>query len=168
MPIAVIVEWYGPYDSLEDLKNAVKDEWEGKWRTLYMALADWNKYQYVGLTEYPLNRFNSHIYLNREDNKTFYIGHIVTQGITGPRNGGQPPDLKLAERALIRFLQPVLNTDKKDKDPEDFISIFSYFYDPENDDFASNPLPKFPKVLAYNPDLPQWWFTEKGVKQKRE
>ena len=61
MPVAVIVDWYGPYGRLDDLKDVVKDEWRGEGRTLYMALSGWNKYQYVGLSENPPSRIhNSH------------------------------------------------------------------------------------------------------------
>ena len=164
MPIAVIVEWYGPYDSFDKLKEAVKKEWK-KERTLYMALARGNKYQYIGRTNTPPDRINSnHKKLNHKDNEKFYIGQIVTQGITGPRNGGQPPDLKLAENTLIRALKPDLNIKNKYTDPYDIVSIFSCFYDPdsEKDEAVTNPLPKFPKMLAYNPYTEEW-FTEKGV-----
>ena len=158
MTVAVIVHWYGPYGSLYDLKKVVRKEWQYERRTLYMALASWNKYQYVGLTENPLGRIHdSHNRLNLKDNKTFYVGHIVTQGITGPRNSSQPPDLNLAEHALIRYLQPELNIHKKDKDPKEQVSIFSCFYDPKDYDKAINPLPKFPKVLAYDSELEQWF-----------
>ena len=164
MPIAVIVKWYGPYIGFNALRSVVLSEWE-KERTLYMALARGNKYQYIGRTKTPPNRINSnHKKLNHEGNEKFYIGEIVTQGITGPRNGGQPPDLKLAENTLIRALKPEFNTKNISTDPYDIVTIFSCFYDPEKDELATNPLPKFPKVLAYNPDTQQW-FTEKGVRQ---
>ena len=164
MPIAVIVEWYGPFIGFDALRCAVRSEWK-KERTLYMALARGNKYQYIGRTKTPPDRINSnHKKLNHKDNEKFYIGQIVTQGITGPRNGGQPPDLKLAENTLIRALKPELNTRNKFTDPCDIVSIFSCFYDPKNYERATNPLPKFPKVLAYNPDTQQW-LTEKGVRR---
>ena len=164
MPIAVIVKWYGPYIGFKALRSVVLSEWK-KERALYMALARGNKYQYIGRTKTPPNRINSnHKKLNHEGNEKFYIGEIVTQGITGPRNGGQPPDLKLAENTLIRALKPELNTKNISTDPYDIVTIFSCFYDPEKDELTTNPLPKFPKVLAYNPDTQQW-FTEKGVRQ---
>ena len=134
-----------------------------KKRTLYMALARGNKYQYIGRTKTPPNRINSnHKKLNHEDNEKFYIGQIVTQGITGPRNGGQPPDLKLAENTLIRALKPELNTKNKSTDPYDIVSIFSCFYHPEKYKLATKPLPKFPTVLAYNPYLGEWFWQKAG------
>ena len=166
MPIAVVVDWYGPYTGLDALRDVIHSEWEGVPRALYMALARWNTYQYIGLTTDPPNRIHEgHEHLNHNDNDRFYVGEIVTQGITGPRNGGQPPDLRLAEHALISFLQPALNRNKKYTEPEDFVSIFSCFYRPRNSagDYepATNPLPKFPTVLAYNP-YSQHWFWEAG------
>ena len=160
MLVAVIVDWYGPYTGLDALREVVQSDWQRVPRVLYMALARGNKYQYVGLTEKPLRRIRRrHPKLKHKDNERFYVGQIVTQGITGPRNGRQPPDLSLAEHALISFLQPTLNKDKKNTEPGDCVSIFSCFYHPKNYDRATNPLPKFPKVLAYNP-YRQQWFTE--------
>ena len=164
MPVAVVVDWYGPYTGHDALRDVVQAEWLGVPRVLYMALARWNKYQYVGLTTNPGNRIHEgHDQLNHEDNERFYIGEIVTQGITGPRNGGQPPDLRLAEHALIRFLKPTLNRNKKFSDPKDCVSIFSCYYRPRNraGDYepAVNSLPKLPTVLAYNP-YTQKWFRE--------
>lgn len=159
MPIAVIVHWFGPYKGLKALRAEVKAEWKGRWRTLYMALSRGNKPQYVGLTERPCDRIfdETHFKLKHRDNKMFYIGYIATQGSTGPRNGGHPPDLKLAEHALISFLQPRLNTNKKKK-PKDCVSIFSCFYD-EDYKTPTNPLQKFPTILAYN-SFSDEWFSE--------
>lgn len=157
MPIAVIVDWYGPYNSLDKIENVVKNEWWEEPRTLYMALSKGNIYQYVGLTENAPSRINrSHPKLNHKDNKTFYVGHIVTQGITGPRNSKHRTDLRLAERALICFLEPVLN-ERNTSEPKDHVSIFSCFYAPKDHDTATNPLPKFPRVLAYDPYTLQWF-----------
>ena len=168
MPVAVVVDWYGPYTGLGALRDVVQAEWLGVPRVLYMALARWNRYQYVGLTTNPGNRIHEgHDQLNHEDNERFYIGEIVTQGITGPRNGGQPPDLRLAEHALINFLQPALNRNKKCSEPGDRVSIFSCFYRPRSRagdyESAANPLPKFPTVLAYNPFSRRWfWEADKA------
>ena len=151
MPIAVIVEWYGPFIGFGALRCAVRSEWK-KERTLYMALARGNKYQYIGRTKTPPDRINSnHKKLNHKDNEKFYIGQIVTQSITGPRNGGQPPDLKLAENTLIRALKPELNTRNKFTDPCDIVSIFSCFYDPKNYERATNPLPEIPENAGLQP-----------------
>ena len=153
MPVAVIVDWYGPYSSLDEIEKVVREEWWDEPRTLYMALSKGNIYQYVGLTKDPPSRINkSHHKLNHKDNKTFYVGHIVTQGITDPRKSKHRPDLRLAECALIYFLKPALNKHYKHKPPEDWVSIFSCFYDPKKYK-PTKPLPKFPIVLAYNPDL---------------
>ena len=165
MPVAVIVDWYGPYTGLEALRGAVQAEWQGVSRVLYMALARWNKCQYVGLTTSPCNRIQEgHDQLKHKDNERFYIGQIITQGITGPRNGGQPPDLRLVEHALISFLKPALNKYKKYTEPVDCTSIFSCFYRPKSKagdyESATNPLPKFPVLLAYNPYSQQRWFWE--------
>ena len=167
MPVAVIVDWYGPYTGLEGLREVVQAERQGVPRVLYMALARWNKCQNVGLTTSPRNRIHEgHDQLNHKDNERFYIGQIVTQRITSPRHGGQPPDLRLAEHALISFLQPALNKYKKSTEPLDCILIFSCFYHPKSKagDYEpdANPLPKFPILLAHNTYSQQRWFWEAG------
>ena len=150
MPIAVIIEWYGPYEGIETLKQEARTWPCGK--TLYMALGKYNKYRYIGLTKNPEKRFKQHPKLLDENNKRFYIGEIVTQGITGPRNIKKPPDLTYAEWVLIRWLDPELNVLRRDKDPDDSVSVFSHFYDGTDYESPINKLPKFPKLLGYDPN----------------
>lgn len=158
MPIAVIVDWYGPYRTLQRLENAVVDDWHEVSRALYMAYGRGNICRYIGLSTAPVTRITgAHPKLADLDNTKFFVGEIVTQGISGPRNGVRPPDLSLAEHALISFLQPALNTNLRDREPGDLISIFSCFYNPR-DETAINPLPKFPALLAFNPYSEQRWF----------
>ena len=156
MPVAVIVDWYGPYKGLKTFRQEVRSIWRNDARTLYMALGSYNRVRYVGLTESPVRRIcNRHEHLENGENSAFYIGEIVTQGISGRRRRKHSPDLRLAERTLIRHFQPELNSDLVEADPDDCISIFSRFYDPRDLETPSYPLPKFPALLAYN-----WWAGE--------
>ncbi len=156
MPVAVIVDWFGPYKGLKAFRQAVRGNWRNDARALYMALGSYNIVRYIGLSESPVTRIcNQHANLEEGDNSTFYIGEIVTQGISGPRRRKRPPDLRLAERTLIRYFQPELNTDFTETDPEDCVSIFSRFYDPDDLETPRYPLPKFPSLVAYN-----WWSRE--------
>ena len=157
MPIAVIVDWYGPYKSLDAIAKDAKLNWSDTKRALYMALGSSNKYRYVGLTTRPHIRIGKHHdKLNRRKNRKFFVGEIVTQGISGRRKKKTPPDLRLAEHALIRYLKPKLNERKKFTNPDDCVSIFSCFYSHRDYETVVNPLPTFPKLLAFNPITGRW------------
>ena len=157
MPIAVIVQWYGPYHSLKEIDADTTLHWADTGRALYMALRSYNNYQYIGLTTRPATRIvPQHSKLAHRDNKRYFVGEIVTQGISGRRTHRTPPDLSLAEHALIRYLQPSLNVRNRDTNPDDLVSIFSCFYSPADYETPINPLRRFPKLLAFNPDSEEW------------
>ena len=124
--------------------------------TLYMGFGLYNKCRYIGLSENPTRRFIGHEQLSHEEMKRFYLGKIVSQARAGPRKGKQRPDLKLAEHTLIRWLQPVQNMDFIHSEPSDCVVIFSRFFDPDDYDTPRNPLPKFPRLLAYDSWAEEW------------
>ena len=158
MPVAVIVDWYGPYTELRTFRQTVRSDFPKVKRALYMALGSYNIVRYIGLTETPVTRICSqHGSLEDDGNRRFYIGEIVTNGISGPRNRVGSPDLHLAERALIRHLQPELNIHFKGTEPEDCVSIFSRFYTPADFDTPHSPLPRFPTLVAYSSWSGDWY-----------
>ncbi|MCY4138624.1 MAG: hypothetical protein OXF56_10205 [Rhodobacteraceae bacterium] len=95
MPVAVIVDWYGPYTDIGEFIGEAR-LWETGTRTLYMALRDYNVGQYVCMTQRPNTRPIDHPGLQQEENKKFFIGEIATQGISGRRNGQQSGPERLA------------------------------------------------------------------------
>ena len=149
MPVAVIVDWYGPYIGLDDFKDAMKG-WSKKERTLYMALGSYNTVRYIGMTENPRSRPNNHPKLEEPDNKRFYTGRIVTQGISGRRSRKHAPDLTIAEHALIYCLEPELNDKLVNTLPDDCVSVYSRFFKVEAENEVHAPLPKFPSLIAFN------------------
>ena len=156
MPIGVIVDWYGPYEALHDLRDAADDLSSEGPATLYMGFGRYNKCWYIGLSENAAQRFRNHTQLSHEEMKRFYLGKIVSQARAGPRKGKQRPDLKLAERTLIRWIQPVQNSDFIRSDPIDRVVIFSRFFDPYDYDTPHDPLPRFPRLLAYDSWAKAW------------
>ena len=157
MPIAVVVDWYGPYRSLKALQREATKNWPRGTRTLYMALGRYNTYRYIGLTRHPGYRFAAHKKLKNKENRFFYLGEIATQGIVGRRRGRRrAPDLSYAEWALIRFFQPELNENLIDSDPDDCVSVFSRFFDKNDYESPINPLPKFPRLLGYDSWAEEW------------
>ena len=153
MLVAVIVDWYGPFEGLNDFTAAMgnSQEWPKGTRTFYLALGSHNKFRYIGLTENPAARFRDHPKIKDYGNKRFFAGEIVTQGISGRRRSPRSPDLAMAEHALISYFQPELNSHLLLKQLTDCVSIFSRFFDPNDYVTPRRPLPtKFPPVIAYN------------------
>lgn len=149
MPVAVIVDWYGPYQSFDEFREAMKG-WSMKERTLYMAVGSYNRVRYIGMTESPRTRPIQHPKLLERNNRTFYTGNIVTQGISGPRSRKHAPDLAIAEHILIRSIKPELNTRMVRTLPNDCVSVFSRFFTTDNDAVPHDPLPKFPFLIAFH------------------
>ena len=149
MPVAVIVNWYGPYGSFGEFKEAMKT-WSEKERTLYMALGSYNTFRYVGMTESPNTRPYGHPKLKDKANSSFYTGNIVTQGISGPRSRFHSPDLAISEHVLIYGLKPELNDKMKYAAPRDCVSVYSQFFRTDNEDIPHRPLIKFPTLIAFD------------------
>jgi len=156
MPIAAIIDWYGPFDTVEAFKSELRN-WDKGVRTLYMALGPYNRIRYVGLTETPFSRFDSHPKLMDSGNRRFYAGEITTQGISGRRKTKHSPDLAIAEHALIAFLDPELNSQLKGKDLQDCVCLYSRFFSTKDWETQIWPLPenKFPPIIAFS-----WWSGE--------
>jgi hypothetical protein len=147
MPLAVIVDWYGPYHNFDAFKNELSF-WENGTRTLYMAVGPYNVVKYVGLTEAPSSRPNNHKLRDYPD-LNFYVGEVVTQGISGRKLTRHKPDLAAAEHALIWWLQPEYNIQKKQTAPQDCVSVFSRFFDVDGEKPVAL-LPKFPRLVGWN------------------
>lgn len=151
MPVSVIVDWYGPFETVDTFKAELR-QWDKGVRTLYMALGSHNRIRYVGLTETPYSRFNNHPKVMDENNRRFYAGQIVTQGISGRRRSKRAPDLSLTEHASIAYLAPELNKQLKAKDLPDCVCVYSRFFSLDDYETQIWPLPenKFPPVIAYS------------------
>lgn len=155
MPMAVIVDWYGPYSS----KSALRDEmrcWSSGTRALYMGVKRGNIVNYIGLTNRPESRMSNHEKLAHPDNVKFFCDQIVTRGIGGRRSTKCKTDLKLAEHALIAYLSPAQNSNLSKRDLEDCVVVYSRFFDIKDEEKTTNPLPKFPRMIAYNSWAGEW------------
>lgn len=157
MPIAVIIDWYGPYNSYDEFKEDAS--WFGKnSKLIYMALSSHNKYEYIGLTTNPKSRFRNHHKIDpslesERQIKSFYLGEITTKGLPGRKRGKVPSDLDAAEAILIKHLQPQRNSRGVKSLPKDCCVLYSRFFRGETvEEWAVNydPLKKFPKLLAYD------------------
>ena len=121
-----------------------------------MGLKRNNVVNYVGLTNRPESRMNNHEKLAHPENVKFFCGEIVTRGIGARRGTKCKTDLKVAEHALIAYLQPAQNDSLLERDFEDCVVIYSRFFDADSGDKLTNPLPKFTSVIAYNSWSKTW------------
>ncbi len=158
MPIAIIIDWYGPYFTKTDFRKEMRC-WNSGSRALYMGIGKGNVVNYIGLTSSPSTRFNNHKTLFHEDNVRFFCGEITSQGIAGKGrkgSGKHRPDLKIAEHALIAKLNPKLNTQLKFTDTDDCVVLYSRFFDVDDFEKPVNVLKKFPRLFAYNSWADEW------------
>ncbi len=150
MPIAIVIDWYGPFKSFEDFSKHVQESWHDKPKCVYMAFGAYGKLRYVGLTKRPTGRFQKHPKMQDAENKSFFIGEITSQGIGGRRAKKTKPDLDIAELALIRALDPTENDRRKAQQIGDCVSIYSRFFN-KDDWYKPHPKPKkFPVFIGYN------------------
>lgn len=161
MPIAVIVDWYGPFKSLKRFKKEATSGWLPD-KVLYFGASYRDEksndavIEYVGLSTRPRNRFANHPKLQEPGIDEFYLGEITTKGLPGRRTGKFPDDLRAAEKALIAELQPVRNSQDKISPPEDCIVVFSRFFG-KNKTEKPKPTPCwFKPVIAYNSWSEEW------------
>ena len=152
MALAIILDWIGPFDDYDDFKSVVKD-WDGD-DILYMALREYNKITYIGLSRSSVHRFSNHPKMGDQRNKQFWFAEIVSQRSAGRKQGGQSVDLQAAEQFLIQYIDPELNSRHRGTNPADCISIFSRFFSTsgayDGDWETIDGLKKFPKLLAWD------------------
>lgn len=160
MAIAVILEWFGPFTLGTPEANGALNQFEGL-KTIYMTVNSNGDFGYLGITLDPGNEIPQCPAVEAAEDVDLFLGCIESQGIPGPvPPNGRPRDLVLAEHALVRFLQPVLNQEQPG-DPEDCVAVSSWFYGP-NFTTPVDPPPGFPTLLSYRPeydDYPGDWMT---------
>lgn len=145
MPVAVIIDWYGPYEKGEPLGR----QWRDGDKVLYMAWRKGNVCHYVGQTKAsPQRRLVQNDKVQEDDR--LYIGRIVTSGIPGPKPLRIPTDLREAEHALIFALQPDDNVQNVRTPPDDCVVVYGRVFDRSGS--PVEPPPKFPILVAYDPD----------------
>ena len=157
MPVASIVDWYGPYRSYERFVSEAQQIATN--RCVYMGVAgptDNLRVAYIGLSTRPNSRFTNHHALTNPGIKQFFIGEITTSGLPGRRRKKVPTDLDATEHALIAYLSPELNIRRKNTPPEDCVSVFSRFFGRNNWD-KPKPTPSFfPPLIAFNTYSGEW------------
>ena len=160
MPIAVIVDWYGPYNDYKAFKSDASWYEKGS-KVIYMGVknfddgTDMASVDYIGLSTSAATRFSQHHKLRDAKLDAYYLSEISSAGIPGRRSKKTSPDLDAAEGALIAMLQPKLNERRKSP-PGDCVVVYSRFFEVAA---PCNPAPTpvwFPPLVAYNSWSGEW------------
>ena len=155
---AVIVEWWGSYDTLNAVRGEVEAQFEDGQYLLCMALREENpggRVRCRHLIGWVRHTIEEHVNLPAECNLNddgcptgFYLGWAASHygRFTGP----------VAEWALIRELEPECN-DMPAAHPPGWdnrycVSVTSWFYTPpvNEEEALIPPPPGFPPVVTYN------------------
>ena len=157
MPVASIVDWYGPYKSYKRFVSEAREM--ATTRCVYMGVGgpvDTPRVLYIGLSTRPNTRFVKHHALENPKISQFFVGEITTSGLPGRRRKKVPTDLDATEHALIAYLSPELNVRRKYTLPEDCVSVFSRFFGKNNWE-KPKPTPEFfPPLFAFNTYSGEW------------
>lgn len=144
MPFAALIDWCGPFSTVEDACVAVAEGGYGE--ALYMAIGSKRGQsktyiQYVGITTDLTKRFNgTHPIqvLLRPKSLRLYVGIVTSQAVAGRKASYQAKrfstPLYLAETALAFLMELPLNKDKRRNPPKDSIVVVNRWY---REDFAT-------------------------------
>jgi hypothetical protein len=130
--IALIVDWYGPYVTIEKAKQAAAEFGE----VLYMAVGK-RRYQcaatarmrYVGISTDPKSRISTGHHKLPEITRDFgvWFGEIGSQSIAGRKSRNHPVRhsraIALAEWVLAYFLKLPLNEKKRKNPPNEAVIL---------------------------------------------
>lgn len=152
--IAVVVDWYGPYPSLEAAHDAAAD-WE--WPGLYMAVRRGGALLYVGVSEDLSGRLleSQHHKLKDPQNYDMWLGEVASAGVSGKRlTAARETTIEAAESAHAYFLQPKDNDKKTVYAPRRLVTVVNRWWSTDIDDPSRLPSPHrdWPDVIDYNDD----------------
>ena len=148
---AVIVEWWGHYDTLDDVREANEGFRQIEQHAFCMALGggisggDTPRYRYIiswqrawpGAVSFPVDHR-----LSDAGNQRFYLGWVASFNPGATR--------QTAEWALIRALHPELNDPPAPCPPGEYCgSVCSWFYTVDEGEKRAPPA-GFPTVVTFN------------------
>lgn len=164
MPYAALIDWCGPFHTIEDACAAVATEGYGE--ALYMAIGarpgqTKTHIQYVGITTDLTKRFNGKHpiqLLLRPRSLRLYVGVVTSQAVAGKKASHHAKNfsipLYLAETALAFLMEIPLNKDKRCNPPKDSIVVVNRWY---RADFATR---RRNRAHATWPDLVEYDWDE--------
>ncbi|MDP8238306.1 MAG: hypothetical protein P9X24_04370 [Candidatus Hatepunaea meridiana] len=163
-PIAVVINWYGPYTYKKAIAAAKRDFDDG----IYVALGRQpfekkDKFQYIGIANNLHDRLLKprDLYDILSQKCILWLGESATTGIPGKRIGNINPALDLAEWAHIFFLKPPLNDRKSHNPPKSGITVVNRWLHPDYETrYKRRPHPDWPDLIDY-------WGYEYGARLVR-
>ncbi len=161
MPYAALIDWCGPFHTIEAACHAVAEEGYGE--ALYMAVGSKrgqtkSHVQYVGITADLTKRFNgTHPIqlLLRAKTLRLYVGIVTSQAVAGKKASHHAKrfsiPLYLAESVIAFLMELPLNKDKRCNPPKDSVVVVNRWY---RQDFATRrrrrPHPTWPDLIEYD------------------
>ena len=172
--VALIVDWSGPFDSIEDAKKAAKEFKLSE--VLYLATGKrkyqrYSTMQYVGISNDLQSRFTKHRTLPEVTGDfKLWIGEISSHGIAGRRAQSHPVAhgraVELAEWALAYFLALPLNVRKRTTPPSESVMLVNRWF---RDDFDTKRDRRghkdWPDFIEFEPEYDfarLQWFGSRG------
>ena len=149
MPSATIVWWYGPFETVRELREwAVGSEYGA---CLYLALSG-HTVRHVGCTDDPAVRFNNaQPHRDRDFLQLTEAEHTYFLGEVTPTPAGNAGLLNAVNNSATALNSLLLNGDP----PDSYVSVFSSFFAAREDgNPAIAPPIEFPLVIAFDPYPP--------------
>lgn len=179
MPYAAIVDWFGPYKSTAELRDAADELGVLLKHNLYMAIGSRPRQknvdiQYVGISRSIWTRFDKKHPINsllKKQSLKLFLGIVSSQSVSGRKashhHKGFSIPVTLSESILAFLLELPLNKDKRCSTPVDSITLVNRWFKTNLDDrYRNRPHPNWPDYLEYDwetDDAKIVWF---GGKQR--
>lgn len=152
--IAAIVDWYGPYNSLEDARSEARSDYgEG----IYMLIGrkknqKWTRIQYIGVAKDISTRLHN----NHEKAKTLtqeieiWLGEIASTGIPGLKQKKLNQQIDLVEWAHAYFLDLDCNCKKTVTPPDRPVTVINRWWKKDyTTPYWKRPHDEWPDVIDF-------------------
>ncbi len=152
--VAIIIDWYGPYD-LESAKSAAKEDYGPG---LYMLIGKVksqkspSKLQYIGIADKLDKRLgNNNIAISKLTQELeIWMGEVASFGVPGRKRKATDPMLDFAELAHIYFLDPPLNTKGRENPPSESVVVYNRWWKRDYETLrVKRPHPDWPELIDF-------------------
>jgi hypothetical protein len=152
-PIAVVINWFGPYTYEEAIKAAKTDYDDG----LYVVIGrepnqKKDRFQYIGIANNLHQRLlqQKGLFNAFSQKCELWLGESASTRIPGKKIGNKNPAIDLAESAHIYFLQPPLNVNKSVYPPKSEITVVNRWWNTDYDTPRKlRPIDDWPDMIDY-------------------
>lgn len=136
MTVAIAVDWFGPFSSIDDARSAARThEIE---EAVYLALGCCGRQrrgrmQYVGVSGDAASRFNGQHQKLPGITRNFrlWVGEVASHAVAGPKKLKRSVAVEAAEWAMAYFLELPLNVRKRAKAPNRSLILINRWFRPD-------------------------------------